>query len=156
MSTSLCPCGSNRAYADCCEPLHRHTQVASSAEQLMRSRYSAYALGLVDYIVATTLPAQQPVLDREGIAAWASSCTFTGLEILDTRAGQPGDLEGQVEFVAYFRLHNVNDVQKHQERSSFRFRHQRWFFVDPTVGKPPERNAPCPCGRGPKYKKCCA
>ena len=58
-----CPCGSGIALDDCCGKWHQG-QPAPSAERLMRSRYSAYTLSLIDYLVATTLPAQQAALDR--------------------------------------------------------------------------------------------
>jgi len=47
----------------------------------MRSRYSAYALGLIDYLVATTLPAQQSLIDRSGIEAWSTRSTWLGLSV---------------------------------------------------------------------------
>ena len=50
-----CPCGSQDSYKNCCKPLHRG-EPAKSAVQLMRSRYSAYALSLPDYIIATPSP----------------------------------------------------------------------------------------------------
>ena len=66
MSTSICPCGSGNLLDACCGHYHAGT-VAPSAETLMRSRYSAYVLGQVDYLVATTLPVQQAGLDRESM-----------------------------------------------------------------------------------------
>ena len=68
-------------YSKCCEPLHKRTQFATTAEQLMRSRYSAFVWQNVDYIVATTLPNQQPLLDTLAIAAWAKQTDWAGLEI---------------------------------------------------------------------------
>lgn len=65
-----CPCGSGDALGECCGRYHAG-MAAPSAELLMRSRYSAYVLGLVDYLRATTLPAQQDELDVEGCAAGA-------------------------------------------------------------------------------------
>lgn len=155
MLVSSCPCGSDRPYAQCCQPLHQGSTFAQTAEQLMRSRYSAFALGLTDYIKNTTLPAQQPFLDMAGIEQWAASCRFTALEILSTEAGQSGDASGKVEFIAQFYLENVKDLQAHHELSSFKQCQKRWYFIDPNVNKSPQRNDPCPCGSGRKYKKCC-
>lgn len=53
-SSRLCPCKSNISYSDCCEPYHNSTKLPSTAEQLMRSRYSAYALKLINYLIETT------------------------------------------------------------------------------------------------------
>ena len=57
----------------------------------MRSRYSAYVLGLVDYLIGTTLPAQQDGLDRQAIGEWSASSTWLGLEVESSEVfgGQP-------------------------------------------------------------------
>lgn len=65
---SGCPCGSGDSLADCCGRYHDGA-AAPCAQSLMRSRYSAYVLGNVDYLVATSLPAQQAELDMDGIRA---------------------------------------------------------------------------------------
>ena len=67
MTQPTCPCGSGDPLDDCCGRYHQG-HPAPTAEALMRSRYSAYALGLVDYLRDTTLPAQQAGLDLDGIA----------------------------------------------------------------------------------------
>ena len=72
MSTSICPCGSGNLLDACCGHYHAG-HPAPCATALMRSRYSAYVLGLVDYLVATTLPAQQAGLDRDAIAGPADA-----------------------------------------------------------------------------------
>ncbi len=71
MSVSVCPCGSGNLLDACCGHYHAGTP-APDAQALMRSRYSAYVLGLVDYLVATTLPAQQADLDKAAMAAWSA------------------------------------------------------------------------------------
>ena len=53
---SLCPCGSKNTYQQCCESAHLNHSAVETPEQLMRSRYSAHVLGLVDYVVATYHP----------------------------------------------------------------------------------------------------
>ena len=83
----LCPCGSGKSYAVCCGPLHQGA-AAPSPEALMRSRYSAYALGLVDYIVKTTHlqnhDAQKPVeVRKKEIEQFCKMTLFKGLKILD-------------------------------------------------------------------------
>ena len=52
---AACPCDSGLSYKNCCQVLHKGAK-ATSPEKLMRSRYSAYALGLTDYIMKTTHP----------------------------------------------------------------------------------------------------
>lgn len=145
-----CPCGSGIALDDCCGKWHQG-QPAPSAERLMRSRYSAYTLGLIDYLVATTLPAQQAALDRDSMRAWSLGSTWLGLavegsELIDTHA-----------FVTFtVRWHDGDGEHRHRERSAFVQQAGRWYFIDPTVPLKAGRNDPCPCGSGQKFKKCCA
>ena len=73
---SECPCGSGKSYAACCGPLHAGAAIAPTAEALMRSRYSAYGLGLEPYLLATwhvsTRPAALHLAGR--IAARSALC----------------------------------------------------------------------------------
>ena len=148
-----CPCGSQQPLADCCGRLHAGA-VASSAGQLMRSRYSAYALGLIDYLIATTLPAQQAALDRTGIEAWSRQSQWLGLTV-EREDAVPGDaLHAHVTFTASWR--DAAGEHAHRERSAFVHSAGRWYFLDPTATLKAGRNDPCPCGNGGKFKKCCA
>ncbi len=150
---SNCPCGSGNAFNQCCGHYHAGTP-APSAELLMRSRYSAYVLGRVDYLQATTLPAQQAALDIEGISRWSLNSTWLGLEVNDTvvLGGKPE--HALVTFTA--RWHDQSGEHAHQERSAFVQSSGKWYFIDPTVPLKAGRNDPCPCGSGAKFKKCCA
>ena len=148
-----CPCGSGSLLDDCCGRYHAGTP-APSAELLMRSRYSAYVLGLVDYLLATTLPAQQADLDRAAISAWSLGSTWLGLEVesAELLGGQPE--HAFVTFTA--RWHDDGGEHSHRERSAFVQNVGRWHFIDPTVPLKAGRNDPCPCASGQKFKKCCA
>ena len=156
---STCPCGSEKTYETCCAPLHKGTEKAKTAEQLMRSRYVAWSLGLIDYLLQTTWEKQRPGLIREEMEDWAARTQWVSLSILDTGAGTETDDHGEVEFNARFRLPPVETIQEHKERSRFVKEKGEWFFVDPTLPihsvKTPGRNDPCTCGSGKKYKKCC-
>ena len=145
-----CPCGSGIALDDCCGKWHQG-QPAPSAEWLMRSRYSAYTLGLIDYLVATTLPAQQAALDRDSMRAWSLGSTWLGLEV---EGSELIDTHAFVTFTA--RWHDSDGEHRHRERSAFVQQAGRWYFIDPTVPLKAGRNDPCPCGSGQKFKKCCA
>jgi len=145
-----CPCGSGIALDDCCGKWHQG-QPAPSAERLMRSRYSAYTLGLIDYLVATTLPAQQAALDRDSMRAWSLGSTWLGLEVEDSELI---DTHAFVTFTA--RWHDGDGEHRHRERSAFVQQAGRWYFIDPTAPLKAGRNDPCPCGSGQKFKKCCA
>lgn len=153
MSLSICPCGSGNLLDTCCGHYHAG-HAAPDAQTLMRSRYSAYVLGLIDYLVGTTLPAQQAGLDRHGIEQWSAQSTWLGLEVhgAEVFGGQPE--HAFVSFTA--RWHDSAGEHSHRERSSFVQTAGRWYFIDPTVQLRLGRNDSCPCASGQKFKKCCA
>lgn len=131
MALSSCPCGSGRSYADCCKPLHQGSAKADTATQLMRSRYSAYALKLSSYLVDTTHPDKRyDSLARE-IMEWATACRFTGLEILQSWQGETQAKIGKVEFIAHY-LHKEVPRQLH-EISRFRRHQKHWFYFDGVI-----------------------
>jgi SEC-C motif-containing protein len=155
-----CPCGHPAEFDDCCGRFIAGGRQPETAEQLMRSRYSAYVVGAVDYIIDTHDPRTRE-LDRADVEKWSKSAQWLGLTIVDTEAGGPDDKDGIVEFKARFF---DKTTRTHWERSSFRRDEGRWVYVN---GTPPEgdkqprrvekvgRNDACPCGSGKKFKKCC-
>jgi SEC-C motif-containing protein len=153
MTATACPCGSQRPLADCCDRLHQGLP-ASSAEALMRSRYSAYVLGRIDYLIRSTLPAQQAALDREAIQAWSAQSQWLGLQVerCEAVAGDPD--HGFVTFVA--RWADASGEQAQRERSAFVRQAGHWYFIDASAPLSAGRNDPCPCASGKKFKKCCA
>jgi SEC-C motif-containing protein len=130
--TAMCPCGSGEPFGDCCQPLHLGERQAETAEQLMRSRYSAYAVENLDYVWQTWHPRTRPSeLKPE------AGLTWTALEIVDTVDGRPGDESGEVEFRAHYlqrrrSRRSAPDVAGGtlHERSHFVVRARRWFYVD--------------------------
>lgn len=156
--TSQCPCGSGNGYDDCCGPIIAGAP-AVTAEALMRSRYSAFARGHLDYIDRTYAKAERAKLGGTG-AGSSSDVEWVGLQILDTVAGGAEDETGIVEFAARYR--SGDRVETHRERSNFCREDGRWVYVDGQVSIAADagagkvgRNDPCPCGSGKKYKKCC-
>lgn len=121
-----CPCGSGRRYDACCEPLHDGTRAASTAEELMRSRYSAYARGRADYLFRTWHPRTRPADVSLG-----DDISWLGLEIDDVVAGGADDERGEVEFTAHYR--DGDGVAAMHERSRFERRAGRWCYVDGDV-----------------------
>ena len=116
-----CPCGSGDALLQCCGPLHRGRLKAETAEQLMRSRYSAYALSDVDYLIATHPDAAiAPAERRRELRASCRQTRWHGLKVLASEAGRPDDLEGTVRFEAEFSAGGQRHVLK--EHSLFRRR----------------------------------
>jgi SEC-C motif-containing protein len=148
-----CPCGSARLFAECCGAC-LGGDPAPTAEALMRSRYTAYVLGNAEYLLRTWhRSTRPPQIDMTGGPRW------TGLEIRALEAGGLGDERGTVEFVARF-LQRGRASALH-ETSRFVRESGEWYYVDGTVhAASPERdkvgrNAPCPCGSGRKFKRCC-
>ncbi|MFF8651317.1 YchJ family protein [Streptomyces griseoluteus] len=114
-----CPCGLPGAYADCCGRFHSGGVAAPSAEALMRSRYSAFVVGDVEYLVRTWHPRTRPEeLDLDPGTRW------TGLEILDTEGGSAFHTTGTVTFRASYRGGSLH------ERSRFERVDGAWVYVD--------------------------
>ena len=159
MSTTVslaCPCGAGQ-YAECCQPLHLKQQFAATAEQLMRSRYSAFALQQIDYILETTALGQQPYLDRAAIADWSQSNQWLKLEVIQHQP-KLDKTHALVEFKAHYCDQHQDGAapQIHHEISHFVLHQQRWYFLDPTLDMQITMKQPCVCGSGKKFKQCCA
>ena len=150
-----CPCG-NGAFKECCGPYLAGDKDAPTAETLMRSRYSAYVVNDVPYLLKTWHPASRPEEDF----VLEEAIQWQGLEILDSADGSETDDSGQVEFIARYRVeHQPGQLR---ERSDFRREDGLWYYIDgvEVKAKPVSvtkigRNEPCPCGSGKKYKRCC-
>ncbi|MGC3998004.1 MAG: YchJ family metal-binding protein [Anaeromyxobacter sp.] len=121
-----CPCGGAR-YVACCGPRHDGSRPAETAEALMRSRYSAFARCLPDYLLSTH-DAPATAAERQAIEAAARSVTWLGLTVHRTEAGGPGDDQGVVEFTARSRDSRYRYTLR--ERSRFRKVGGRWLYVD--------------------------
>jgi len=122
-----CPCGTGKAYEACCKPFHQG-ELPDSALKLMRSRYSAYALGLPAYIIFTTHP-QNPQFCLD-TTLWAQKisefCTHTEFEKLEILDFQEKDNFATVTFVAHL-TQNKKDVS-FTERSSFEKINGKWLY----------------------------
>jgi SEC-C motif-containing protein len=127
-----CYCCSGREFEDCCQPFISGNRKPSTAEELMRSRYSAYAVAAVEYILRSTHPSTRKFHDPESIENWAKSSRWQNLEIVSTEKGNASDKQGTVEFKAYF-LDENDQPQTHHEFSNFRKELGKWFFVDGKV-----------------------
>lgn len=132
-----CPCGSGETYGGCCgryhAPFAQTGQLrAPSPEALMRSRFTAFALGLADYLLASWHPSTRPAsLELDQQLRWYR------LDIL-SRAGGPFDSVGTVEFAAYYRSvpglpenQRVHGVQT--EVSRFTKEKGVWYYLDGEV-----------------------
>jgi SEC-C motif domain protein len=118
-----CPCGTGLPYAECCGRLHDGTATAATAEQLMRSRYSAFAVGDPAHLLATWHSSTRPRrLELDPAVRW------TGLEVLATTGGTLLAAEGTVEFRASHVIGGVPGVQ--HENSRFVREDGRWRYLD--------------------------
>lgn len=125
----VCPCGKPIAYEACCGRLHRG-ELAADAEGLMRSRYSAYVLGLETYLHDTWHPTTRPPqldLDASPAMHW------TGLEVMHF---QQGEGKASVEFVARYKINGR--AHRLHEISDFLFEQGRWFYLDGTIKETPK------------------
>jgi len=151
-----CYCGSKETYERCCEPLINGENTATTAEQLMRARYSAYATAAVDFLEESLHPDSRSDFDADATRQWAESSEWTGLSILDKTAGAANDKVGIVSFCASY-TDKDEKPQRHNERAQFKKVDGIWYFCDGQLIQPNKvgRNDPCTCGSGKKYKKCC-
>lgn len=157
MNTDLCLCGSGLNYLDCCGPFHRGEKIPATAEALMRSRFTAYAMRNVEYLRATWDAGTRP----KAIDFSRETVKWLRLSIEATKKGGPKDSKGLVEFKAFYLQDGEEQVMS--ELSRFTKLAGRWFYLGGVVkmiGNPNQqinegKNAPCACGSGKKFKRCC-
>lgn len=122
VSVMECPCGAGASLDDCCGPIVVDGVPAVSAEQLMRSRYTAFSLGREEHLWRTWHPRTRPPEVITGDVGW------TGLQILEVVAGRAHDDRGIVEFEAAYLGTEGAGVMG--ERSLFERRGGRWTYVE--------------------------
>ncbi len=149
-----CPCGSQKLFNQCCGVYLQGQLPAPTALELMRSRYSAYCLKQIDYLLNTEHPNHRKPNSRQLIAATANSVIWLGLTVLATEAGQPDDSTGMVEFVAVYQ--QGKSVAQLHERSHFIKENGKGLYNDGEILPPlkPKKNEPCWCKSGKKFKQC--
>jgi SEC-C motif domain protein len=148
-----CPCQSGKKYSACCGRFITQQAWPENAEQLMRSRYTAYVLKQRDYLLDTWQPQHRPsdlVLD--------DSIRWLGLTIIEAQPAEGSN--AIVEFEARMLVNGAVDAI--HERSRFVLEQGRWIYTHGEMLTPsfqswkPGRNEACPCGSGKKFKRCCA
>ncbi len=154
---TLCLCSSKRLYKECCGLYHAHEKTPSTAESLMRSRFTAYAMHNGEYLKATWDSHKCP----DNIDFSKDEADWQRLEIVATKKGGSKDSKGIVEFKAYYLINGEERVMN--EISRFKKIAGRWFYLDGVVKSVAKlnqtqnqgKNAPCSCGSGKKFKRCC-
>jgi len=157
-SSDPCPCQSGHEYQNCCQPIIQQ-QSAQTPEQLMRSRYTAFAINDSDYLQASWHPDNRPTqLSLDDATQWKN------LEILKAQPVSEqidqATTEGWVTFRATFFEPNIGSGQWQalEETSRFLRESGKWLYHSgehEISTLKPQRNDSCPCGSGKKFKKCC-
>jgi SEC-C motif domain protein len=152
-----CPCGSGKLFEACCEPVLTGQRTAATAEELMRSRFTAHVAHDYRYLHFTHQPtAGLPYVEE----ADDSPVRWTKLVVHSHELGKVPDT-AFVDFSAYYTEQGHEGVL--QEKSEFHRIDGKWLFTRPVRQGPAPvkaaakvgRNDPCPCGSGKKYKQCC-
>ena len=182
----LCPCGTGKKFAVCCSAIIEGKKQAISPEQLMRSRYSAYATKNAQYLFDTYANETQQSQSVEEIKHWANSCQWIKLNIINSSSINDSSLSKDsslptVEFEAFYLIGNKmyllreksrftleNTLHTARSSTSSKLNNQmRWLYLDGNIVAHNEistikRNAPCPCSVNQnktvkkKFKHCCA
>ncbi len=117
-----CPCCSGKSYKDCCQPYHLKQKFSPTAEALMRSRFSAFAIPNGDYLWETTSPNKRQFHNKKDLQEWGEINDWTKLEIVDKPSAN------KVEFKAFYNDEEGNP-QVHHELSQFKMIQNRWYYV---------------------------
>lgn len=128
MDPSSCPCGSGLPFTRCCGPYLEGHSLPTTAEALMRSRYTAFARLDEAYLLQTWHPSTRPHelgLKQQPPIKWL------GLSIRHTQAGGEHDDTGSVEFVARYKVNGK--AERLHEISRFVREAGRWFYLQGEV-----------------------
>ena len=153
MSEKFCPCGQKKRSQHCCGMYLSGQKKPETAEKLMRSRYTAFCTGNIDYLIATLHPDKRQSDDRAELAQNTSKTEWLGLTIIEIEQGKKKDKKGIVEFEAVYR---INEPGQLHERSRFSKIDGEWFYLDGDIlpGTIPKPKDSCWCRSGKKYRQC--
>ena len=161
-----CFCCSSKPFQACCEPFIKGDKTPVTAEQLMRSRFSAYATAQYAYILDTYTKEKQQGLSVDDLAQSAQGAKWFALQVHYAQSEESAEPNTSatlhsdtVEFTAFY-FEDKKMYQLH-ETSNFRVENGAWQYHDGTLhddcGKVKYgRNLPCVCGSSKKFKQCCA
>jgi len=131
--STQCPCGNAKPYPACCGRFIEGDTLPGTAEELMRSRYTAFTKANIDYIIATMKSPAADGFERVSTEFWARTNTWLGLEVTNS-SEQNG--KTYVEFIARFSREGQDDFI--HEKSEFRKDDGKWFYID---GEGPRKRA---------------
>ncbi|MDC1106183.1 YchJ family metal-binding protein [Prolixibacteraceae bacterium] len=157
----MCVCGKVEDYNSCCGRFISRKEKATTPEELMRSRFTAFSLGEVEYIIDTERLAKPNT--SAGLKSWCDTVTYTKLDVLSSKELRD---KGEVHFKAYYKEGFEQTIL--EERSQFIKENDKWVYVSGNAktqtvdamntissDRKMGRNEPCWCGSGKKFKKCC-
>ena len=171
MNPEHCLCGSQEIYAACCRPYLSNDVNAPTPEALMRSRYTAFRKGNIDYLILTHHPSKRSPNDRKQLTQTIQNTDWLALRVLETAMDPNSRERGFVEFVAFYHerhssyestfAFDVPTIERESpgqlhEKSEFIREQGRWFYLQGVSLGPIKlsRSGPCWCGSGKKFKQC--
>jgi SEC-C motif domain protein len=102
MNEPDCYCGSQKNYKDCCHPFMTGASKPETPEQLMRSRYSAFCIKDIEYLISTHHPSKRQANERDLLSKTIQETQWLGLKILKTEMDPDDPHTGFVEFAAFY------------------------------------------------------
>lgn len=129
MAIYNCPCGRSNSYEDCCKKVHANILNAKTAEDLMRSRYSAFTKSNVDYLLKSwsKKTVDTSAKAKKELKLWSGSVTWIKLEVVRSTLGTINDTEGTVEFKAFYMENG--QLECIHENSFFKKEDGYWVYV---------------------------
>lgn len=125
---NLCPCNSGQAFISCCGKYHSGHSIPETAEQLMRSRYSAYVNCNADYLLETLHPEKHTTSILSELKESFKGIVWSGLQILELTDGEVKDKTGIVSFQAFYET--AEGKFKMVEKSFFTKVAGQWFYKE--------------------------
>ncbi|WP_114325066.1 YchJ family protein [Candidatus Colwellia aromaticivorans] len=173
-TTQACFCGANCDFSSCCQPYINKEMLVQTAEQLMRSRFSAYALGNAQYIYDTYAKSSQAAQSVENIDDWSKACVWIALKVYPVVNNVNNTTEQFVEFSAFYIINNtlcelreksrfileesmsptITENTEVKEQLSLNAPLKQWRYIDGDIISHSElanikRNDLCPCNHYP-------
>jgi SEC-C motif-containing protein len=124
--SEFCPCGNKTEYSDCCGQFHKGNDFPETAEKLMRSRYTAFAKGNINYLINTHHPAYFKPADIQALETTFNDCRWLKLEIIKCEKGGKEDTTGSVQFRADYEEDGKTYTM--EEKSFFTRAAGKWVY----------------------------
>ncbi|MEM7033965.1 MAG: YchJ family metal-binding protein [Chloroflexota bacterium] len=153
MNEEFCSCNSLKLSHQCCQPLLEGKAKAATPEALMRSRYTAFCQGNIDYLIRTHHPSKRHPDDEETLQKSMAGTEWLGLKVIKAPHVKKEDITGIVEFAAFYNNPTLGQLH---ECSEFVLKGGQWYYLQGEILPPItlSRNELCWCGSNKKFKKC--